>query len=33
MLFREPVVVTKPEEARKGMKNYYKAKIEEVSKT
>lgn len=30
MLFKEPPTVVKPDEERKGMKDYYKAKIEEV---
>jgi hypothetical protein len=31
MLLKEVPNVSKPEEDRKGMKDYYKAKIEEVS--
>jgi hypothetical protein len=30
MLFKEAPVIAKPDEERRGMKDYYKAKIEEV---
>ena len=32
MLFKSDPRTVKPEESKKGMKDYYKAKIEEVSK-